>query len=198
MRFPKKCGGTRYAELVFLHPTGSTGQVVHSAMSWQETSTHYFLCSGGLGAVFLKSVSGHVTPNLCFCIRWDLRITQCIPLRPGRETSTHYLSCSGDLVRFPKKRTGTRDAELVFWFLVGSVGHAEQCSTSGARNIDALFFLLQWARSGFKKSAPGHVTPNMCFSRHCDLRVTLSIPVRPGHETSTHYFSYSGCPGAVS
>jgi hypothetical protein len=95
MRFPKKCGGTRYAELVFLHPMGSTGQVVHSAMSGQEKSTHSFLCSGGLGAVFLKSVSGHVTPNLCFCIWWDLRITQCIPLHPGRETSTHYLSCSG-------------------------------------------------------------------------------------------------------
>jgi hypothetical protein len=102
------------------------------------------------------------------------------------------------LVRFPKKRTWTRYVELVFLFLVGSVGHAELCGISGARNIDALFFLLWWARSGLKKSAPGHVTPNMCFSRQCDLRVTLSIPVRPGRETSTHYFSDSGCPGAVS
>jgi hypothetical protein len=102
------------------------------------------------------------------------------------------------LVRFPKKRTGTRYAELVFLFLVGSVGHAEHCGTSRARNIDALFFLIWWARSGFKKSTPGLVTPNMCFSRHFDLRVTLSIPVRPGRETSTHYFSDSGCPGAVS
>jgi hypothetical protein len=102
------------------------------------------------------------------------------------------------LVRFPKKCTGTRYAELVFLFLVGSVGHAEHCGISGAPNIDALFFLLWWVQCGFKKSAPGHVTPNMCFSRQCDLRVTLSIPVHPGPETLTHYFSYSGCLGAVS
>jgi hypothetical protein len=101
------------------------------------------------------------------------------------------------LVRFPKKHTGTRYVELVL-FLVGSVGHAEHCGISGARNIDALFFLLWWARSGLKKSAPRHVTPNMCFSRQCDLRVTLSILVRSRRETSTHYFSYTSCPGAVS
>jgi hypothetical protein len=95
MRFPKKCSGKRYADPAFLRPMRSVGQVVHSAMSGRETFTHYFWCSGGLGAVFLKSVSGHVTLNLCFCIRWDLRITECIPLRPGRETSAHYLSCSG-------------------------------------------------------------------------------------------------------
>jgi hypothetical protein len=75
MRFPKKSGRTRYAELAFLHPMGSAGQVVHSAVSGRETSTHYFLCSGRPGAVFLKSVPGHVTPNLCFCIRWDLWVT---------------------------------------------------------------------------------------------------------------------------
>jgi uncharacterized membrane protein YsdA (DUF1294 family) len=97
MQFPKMCSGTRYDELAFLHPMGSTGQVVHSTMCGRETSSHYFLCSGGLGAVFLKSVSGHVTLKLCFCIWWDLRITQCIPLRPRRETSTHYFLCSGGL-----------------------------------------------------------------------------------------------------
>jgi hypothetical protein len=31
--FNKKCAGTRYAELVFLHLVGSTGHVLHSDAS---------------------------------------------------------------------------------------------------------------------------------------------------------------------
>jgi hypothetical protein len=42
-----------------------------------------------------KSALGHVTPNVCFCIRWDLRVLQCILLHPRCETSTHYFLCMG-------------------------------------------------------------------------------------------------------
>jgi hypothetical protein len=31
-----------------------------------ETSTHYFLCSGGTGTDSTKSVSRYITPNLYF------------------------------------------------------------------------------------------------------------------------------------
>jgi hypothetical protein len=73
--FNKKSVGTRYTELVFLLPLGSAGHVVHSDESGHEMSTHYFSCSGGLGAVSIKSVSGHIIPNLCFYFWWDLQVT---------------------------------------------------------------------------------------------------------------------------
>jgi hypothetical protein len=36
---------------------------------------HYFSCSGGPGTVSIKSAPGHITPNMCFCILWDLWVT---------------------------------------------------------------------------------------------------------------------------
>jgi hypothetical protein len=43
----------------------------------------------------IKSALGHITPNLCFYIRWDLRVMYGIPVHPARDTSMHYFSCLG-------------------------------------------------------------------------------------------------------
>jgi hypothetical protein len=48
------------------------------------------------------------------------------------------------------------------------------------------------------KSASGHIMPNIYFFIRWDLWVTYCIPVLPGHETSTYYFSCLGRPGADS
>jgi hypothetical protein len=71
--FHKKHTGTHYGKLVFLHPVGSAGHVVHSACPGCETSKQSFSCSGGSGIDSTKSMTGHVTSNLCFYIRWDLQ-----------------------------------------------------------------------------------------------------------------------------
>jgi hypothetical protein len=37
-----------------------------------KTSMHYFSCLSEASVVSIKSASVHATPNLCFCIQWDI------------------------------------------------------------------------------------------------------------------------------
>jgi hypothetical protein len=60
---------TRYAEHVFLHPVGSTGHIVHSSVSRERNVNALFSFSGGPSAVSIKIAPGHITSNLCFCLR---------------------------------------------------------------------------------------------------------------------------------
>jgi hypothetical protein len=60
---------THYTKLVFLPPMGLRVTKCILVRPGPEMSMHYFSCSGGPDAISIKSVSGHVTPNLCFCIR---------------------------------------------------------------------------------------------------------------------------------
>jgi hypothetical protein len=125
-------------------------------------------------------------------------------------------------------RDRTPYVKLVFLHPVGSAGHVVQCGASGARNIDALFFLLRWDRYGFHKKHvttcytklvffhsvgyAGHVVHSGAYGArnvdallcklgwdwygfqkkhdgtHCAELEFLHL-VRPGRETSTHYFS---------
>jgi hypothetical protein len=81
---------------------------------------------------------------------------------------------------------------------VGCVGHIVHFSASGALNIDALFFILWWARCRFHKNR---------VRTHDAKLVFLHLVVSAGNEVysgasrdkmSMHYFSCSGGPGAVS
>jgi hypothetical protein len=41
----------------------------------REMSMHYFSFLGGPGAGSTRGAPEHVTPNLCFCFRYDLNVT---------------------------------------------------------------------------------------------------------------------------
>jgi hypothetical protein len=48
-----------------------------------------------------------------------------------------------DQYRFNKNRAGTYYSEVVFLHPVGSVDHVVHSGVSGARNVDALFFVIE-------------------------------------------------------
>jgi hypothetical protein len=69
-RSHKKRAGTRDPELVFLHPMGYAGHVVHSGVSEaQNVDALFFML------VWVRCGPGYIMPNICFGIRCDLRVT---------------------------------------------------------------------------------------------------------------------------
>jgi hypothetical protein len=71
-----------------------------------------------------------------------------------------------------KKCNGTRYTELVFLHPVGYVVYIEHSVGSGARNIDALFFMVGWVQYGFHKKRIRTCYTNLVFFIRRDLRVT--------------------------
>jgi hypothetical protein len=81
-----------------------------------------------------------------------VQVTQCILVHPGSELSTHHFSCSGGTgTDLTKSASGHIMSNLCFSHPEGSVRHVVHSGASGARDIDALFFVIQWDRYGFDK-----------------------------------------------
>jgi hypothetical protein len=97
-----------------------------------------------------------------------------------------------------KKRVGICYIDLVFLYPLGFVVHVEHSSVSGARNVDALFFMLRWARCSFHKKRAGTHYAELVFLHPVrSARHIVHSGVSLGYETSMHYFSCSGGPDVV-
>jgi hypothetical protein len=70
---------------MFLHQMGSTVHIVRSSVSGARIVDIVFSCSCGSSSDPTKSVAGHITPNLCSCLLWDLRVTYSVLVRPRHE-----------------------------------------------------------------------------------------------------------------
>jgi hypothetical protein len=72
--FDKRRIGTRYAELVFLHPMGSVGHVGHSGASRAQIVNALFFMLGWAQPNLNKKCAGTRYTEVVFLHPWDLQI----------------------------------------------------------------------------------------------------------------------------
>jgi hypothetical protein len=82
----------------------------------------------------------------------------------GREMSTFYFSSSGGTgTHSTKSASGHIMPTLCFLYPVGSAGLVVHFGASGARNVNALFFILWSARCSFHKKSTRKLYVELVF-----------------------------------
>jgi hypothetical protein len=138
----------------------------------RETLKHHFSCSGGTGLDCKKGTPEYGTFNMCFSVRWDRRVTLCIPVCLGVRRRCTIFMLGYNQYRFHKNHAGTHYVELLFLHPVGFAGDVVDSSVSGVQKVDALFFVLRWDQYVLDKMCARIRYAELVFSIRWDLHVT--------------------------
>jgi hypothetical protein len=99
VRILENRNGSCYAELMFLHPVGSTGHVVHcGAYGAQNVDAPFFLLVWDRYGYHKKCAGTRYTKPISL-----LPVGYAGQVHLGRETTTHYFACSGGTSTNSKK-----------------------------------------------------------------------------------------------
>jgi hypothetical protein len=127
------------------------GHVVHSGASGaRNIRAVFFLHGWDRYGLYKKSAGTCYAELVFFASSGFCRLRSkfwCVRGAKHRHTIFHVRPRCG----FQKKHPRTHYAELVLLHPLGFISHVVHFGASGARNIDALFFILVWNRYGFQK-----------------------------------------------
>jgi hypothetical protein len=159
---------------------------------------HHFYCSGGPVRITRK-VRHDTVRRTCvftsgrFC--GSRSAFQCIRVTKCRCTNSHD---GVGLVWIQQKARRDMLRRTCVFPSGGITGHVLHSCASGAQNVDALFFMLGWARCNFHKKHVGTSYIELVFFHPVRSAGHVAHSVHPGCKTLMNYFSFLCGPGAVS
>jgi hypothetical protein len=163
---------TLYAELMFLHPVGYAGHVVHSGASRPRNIDSLFFMLGWAHYGFHKKRAGTRCAELVFLhpVRSAADVMHSGAFGP-RNVDALFFMLEWARCGFRKMRARKRYAELVSLHPMRSLGHVVHSDASGRKTSMHYFSCSGGPGAVFRKNASAHVTQNLCFGICGDLQV---------------------------